>query len=119
MQARGFCSCLKFYTARKLAARFGFGRGGGCKHAIGGDVVHAASGQTSGAVLVRDTGNATAAVLNGTIVNDVRPALDDCVAATASTVTMTGLNVGGLLNQKGITWGWFQGNFAPVHSEIY
>jgi phospholipase C len=72
-----------------------------------------ASGQTSGANVVRDTGNAAAAVMNGTIVNDIRPALDDCVPSTASTVTMTGPNIGDLLNQKGITWGWFQGGFTP------
>jgi phospholipase C len=29
-------------------------------------------------------------------------------------VTVTGKNVGDLLNAKGITWGWFQGGFAPT-----
>jgi phospholipase C len=27
---------------------------------------------------------------------------------------MSGQNVGDLLNAKGITWGWFQGGFAPT-----
>ena len=27
---------------------------------------------------------------------------------------MTGQNIGDLLNAKGITWGWFQGGFAPT-----
>ena len=27
---------------------------------------------------------------------------------------MTGRNVGDLLNAKGVTWGWFQGGFAPT-----
>jgi hypothetical protein len=51
-------------------------------------------------------------LLNGTVINDIRPAFDDCVPSTANTVSMSGLNVGDLLNQKGITWGWFQGGFA-------
>jgi phospholipase C len=27
---------------------------------------------------------------------------------------MTGQNIGDLLNAKGVTWGWFQGGFAPT-----
>ena len=27
---------------------------------------------------------------------------------------MTGKNIGDLLNQKGVTWGWFQGGFKPT-----
>ena len=72
-----------------------------------------ASGQTNGATIAHDAGTAAAALLNGTVINDIRPAFDDCVPSTASTVSMSGLNVGDLLNQKGITWGWFQGGFAP------
>jgi phospholipase C len=71
------------------------------------------SGQTNGVTVVRDTGTAAKAVLNGTVIDDIRPALDDCVPSTASTVTMKGPNVGDLLNQKKITWGWFQGGFLP------
>ena len=72
-----------------------------------------ASGQTNGATVVRDSGNAATLVKNGTVVDDVRPALDDCVANTATTITMAGPNIGDLLNRKGVTWGWFQGGFAP------
>jgi phospholipase C len=71
------------------------------------------SGQTNGAAIVHDAGSAAAALLNGTVINDIRPAFDDCVPSTANTVSMSGPNVGDLLNQKGITWGWFQGGFAP------
>ncbi|HEV2448363.1 MAG TPA: alkaline phosphatase family protein, partial [Candidatus Sulfopaludibacter sp.] len=72
-----------------------------------------ASGQTNGATIVRDSGNASAALLNGTVISDIRPAFDDCVPATANTISMAGPNVGDLLNQNGVTWGWFQGGFAP------
>ena len=72
-----------------------------------------ASGQTNGATVTHDAGTAAAALLNGTVINDIRPAFDDCVPSTANTISMAGPNLGDLLNQKGVTWGWFQGGFAP------
>jgi phospholipase C len=71
------------------------------------------SGQTAGAAIAHDAGTAAAVLRNGTLVGDIRPALDDCVPASANTVTLSGKNIGDLLNQNGITWGWFQGGFAP------
>lgn len=55
----------------------------------------------------------------GALIGDARPHLDDCVQTTpglagANQVTMSGKNIGDLLNAKGITWGWFQGGFAPT-----
>lgn len=71
------------------------------------------SGQTNGAVVTRDAGTANAALTQGTVTNDILPAFDDCVASTANTIAMSSLNVGDLLNKKGVTWGWFQGGFTP------
>src|SRR5205807_6582039 len=68
------------------------------------------SGQTHGAS--PDTpGN----VDNGTVIGDPRPpaALDDCTVATAAKAQMSGKNIGDLLNQENVTWGWFQGGFRP------
>ncbi len=73
-----------------------------------------ASGQTGGAMVVRDSGNAANLVKNGTVVDDIRPALDDCVPSNATVMMMTGPNIGDLLNKKAITWGWFQGGSLPV-----
>jgi len=70
------------------------------------------SGQTNGATIVHDAGTASAAVMSGTVIGDILPAFDDCVAPNSNTISMSGLNVGDLLNRKGITWGWFQGGFA-------
>jgi len=58
-------------------------------------------------------------VTTGPVIGDPRPLLDDCVASNpkfqnVSQITMSGKNVGDLLNAKGITWGWFQGGFAPT-----
>ncbi|HVH89295.1 MAG TPA: alkaline phosphatase family protein, partial [Terriglobales bacterium] len=40
------------------------------------------------------------------------PLYDDC--SGSKRVGMGGLNVGNLLNEKGITWGWFEGGFRPT-----
>jgi phospholipase C len=51
-------------------------------------------------------------VANGSIIANVEAGVDDCVTSGNGTpVTMTGLNVGDLLNTKGISWGWFYGDF--------
>jgi phospholipase C len=50
-------------------------------------------------------------VRNGTLIGDADPAFDDC--ASTNTVYFTGRNIGDILNQHGVTWGWFQGGFRP------
>ena len=64
-------------------------------------------------------GNIAGGATTGAVVGDPRPLLDDCVASNpkfqgVNQITMSGKNVGDLLNAKGITWGWFQGGFAPT-----
>ena len=54
----------------------------------------------------------------GTIYGDLDPAYDDCSNGSHTVnnplgVT-TGKNIGDLLNARNITWGWFQGGFAPT-----
>jgi phospholipase C len=71
------------------------------------------AGQTNGATVMRDTGNAAAQLAGGSVIGDIRAAFDDCVPANLSTISMSGRNIGDLLNEAGITWGWFQGGFAP------
>jgi phospholipase C len=48
---------------------------------------------------------------HGTVYGDADPGYDDC--SSGPTITMSGRNVGDLLNAAGVTWGWFQGGFAP------
>jgi len=55
----------------------------------------------------------------GPLIGDVRPLNDECVLTDpglqgASMVSIVGKNVGDLLNAKNITWGWFEGGFAPT-----
>ena len=64
-------------------------------------------------------GSANSAVTTGAVIGDARPHLDDCVQTTpglagAVQVTVSGRNIGDLLNAKNLTWGWFQGGFAPT-----
>jgi phospholipase C len=75
--------------------------------------VNLISGQTHGAAVMHDVGTAANQVVQGSMVDDVRSALDDCVPSTQNMVVMTGRNVGDLLNDARLTWGWFQGGFKP------
>jgi phospholipase C len=80
------------------------------------------SGQTYGGEVVDSTGAAisdTAVVGSpnssnlGTDIADMDPYYDNCSRA-GNTLKMTGTNVGDLLNQKNVTWGWFQGGFGAT-----
>ena len=67
-------------------------------------------------------GAADPTVTTGAVVGDPRPLKDDCVNsnpkfAGVNQITMAGKNVGDLLNSKGLTWGWFQGGFAPTGTD--
>ncbi len=54
----------------------------------------------------------------GTVSNDPDPAYDDCAdknhTSTNALAAGYGTNVGDLLNDRGVTWGWFQGGFKPT-----
>jgi phospholipase C len=69
--------------------------------------VNLASGETGGALPANLPGDTE----NGTMIGDPDPFYDQCGRAE---VKMTGRNIGDELNEAGITWGWFQGGFAPT-----
>ena len=55
---------------------------------------------------------------NGTMIFNSQPALDDCSASKgAGLATMSGRNIGDLMNAAGVTWGWFAGGFRPASWE--
>ena len=68
------------------------------------------SGQTNG---VNATNAAEYLTPDGnggyTVIGDPDPFGDDC--SGAAQVSLRGRNIGDLLNEKGIRWGWFQGGF--------
>ena len=95
------------------------------------------AGQTHGARMAPDvflhlgspSGNVTAvdAAGVGSVIGDPRPspALDNCTLPSNSDptkarayITMTGRNIGDLLNEHRVTWGWFQGGFRPAPGPV-
>ena len=78
-------------------------------------VLNLIAGQTHGATVT--AGSASGNVSAGSVIGDPRPdpSLDDCTLAPPRTyISMSGKNVGDLLNAKNITWGFFQGGFKPT-----
>jgi phospholipase C len=58
--------------------------------------------------------NAAGDVANNSIIGDPDPYYDDCASPTEKVgMLSSNKNVGDLLNEKGISWGWFQGGFTP------
>jgi phospholipase C len=55
-------------------------------------------------------GDASHISSNITLIGDADP-IDDVCSSPSEQVTMTGRNIGDLLNQRNITWGWFEGGF--------
>ena len=85
--------------------------------------VNLISGQTHGAVGMNAAGQQVAdpgavgspdASGAGTDYSDQDPYYDDCSNRGGTMLKMTGSNIGDLLNAKGVTWGWFEGGFAPT-----
>ncbi len=56
-------------------------------------------------------GDASHSPSNLTMIGDADPEGDQCSNPAIDQVTMAGRNVGDLLNQRNITWGWFEGGF--------
>src|SRR5690242_11205624 len=69
------------------------------------------SGQTHGALPANAKG-----VINGTVIVNPDPIRDDCSPSflpPSGMISMLGKNIGNLLNNKNITWGWFSAGFKP------
>ena len=60
----------------------------------------------------------SSAIRDGSMNGDVDPYFDTCSDSSHTTTgalgVMSGQNIGDLLNAKHVTWGWFQGGFAPT-----
>ena len=87
--------------------------------------LNVASGDTQGASALTPTWAAnpsqpaTSSAVNGGSMNgDVDPYYDTCSDSNHTTTgalgVMSGENIGDLLNASHVTWGWFQGGFAPT-----
>jgi phospholipase C len=67
------------------------------------------SGQTHGAAPKELTADGEKLVVQGSVISDPDPEFDDC--SSGPVVRMEGRNVGDLMNEKGVSWGWFEGGF--------
>jgi phospholipase C len=86
--------------------------------------INLVSGDTEGA---EAHGGTSSSVVNGVLQGDGEPYFDQCSNAgsalgpeglpTGVTVSLSGKNIGNLMNEKNVTWGWFQGGFAPSATE--
>ena len=80
--------------------------------------INLVSGQTHGVIPPKDVpADIPEKVSKGTLIGDLDPKYDGCSSTTGKyfpTVSLSGRNVGNLLNNKGVTWGWFQGGFKPT-----
>jgi len=58
----------------------------------------------------------------GTLYTDEDPYYDDCSdtnhTTTGALAALTGENIGDLLNAKKVSWGWFEGGFAPTGTSV-
>ncbi|MGB2655208.1 MAG: alkaline phosphatase family protein, partial [Candidatus Acidiferrum sp.] len=75
--------------------------------------INVISGQTNGVI---DNSNGSGSITadgNGgySDTGDADPAGDVCSTTTGETFSMSGQNIGDLLNEKGISWGFFEGGF--------
>ncbi|MBV8966785.1 MAG: alkaline phosphatase family protein [Mycobacteriaceae bacterium] len=52
--------------------------------------------------------------VEGTLIGDAQPLGDDCSDRDQVQFSSANRNVGNLLNDKGITWGYFEGGFRPT-----
>lgn len=74
----------------------------------------AADGKTAG----NPAGNIANGSNSGAVIGDPRPGFDNCLTTPAvgtagkTRITVEGKNVGDLLNDRNVSWGWFQGGFG-------
>ena len=75
--------------------------------------INLVAGQTNGAI---NNTNGTGAMIDDgsgglTDISDADPAGDVCSTTTGETFSMSGKNIGDLLNAAGVSWGFFEGGF--------
>jgi phospholipase C len=63
-------------------------------------------------------GNIAGSATSGAVVGDPDPAGDVCSNPKRTQITMSGQNVGDLLNRAGVTWGSFMGGFANCATAV-
>jgi phospholipase C len=73
--------------------------------------VNLVSGQTHG--IAASLGDISGDTIEGTLIGDADPLYDDC--GSPDQVGLSGKNIGDLLTEKAVTWGWFEGGFSDCN----
>jgi len=76
--------------------------------------INLASGQTHGVLppnITAPSGDPRA--VGGTLIGNEPAKYDDCATESGTKIEFTGRNIGNLLNDAGVTWGWFADGFRP------
>ena len=90
--------------------------------------INVTSGNTENASVLTPTWSSnpsqpstSSAVKDGTDISDEDPYYDTCSdnshTSTGALLKMSGENIGDLLNAGHVTWGWFEGGFAPTSTD--
>jgi phospholipase C len=78
--------------------------------------INVISGQTNGLVQATEVNGPSSNVVDDgfggqTMIGDYDPLGDVCSSPTGFHADLSGKNIGDLLNEKGLSWGWFSGGF--------
>jgi phospholipase C len=76
--------------------------------------INLASGQTHGVIpssIIDPSGEPK--VVGGTLIGNEPAKYDDCATESGTKIELTGRNIGNLLNNAAVTWGWFVDGFRP------
>ncbi len=68
------------------------------------------SGQTHTTAAI--SSSAAKDVANGSVIANIDPPVSQDACSSGASVQMTSRNIGDLLNLRGVSWGWFYGDFA-------
>ncbi|MDQ1604125.1 MAG: phospholipase, partial [Actinomycetota bacterium] len=78
------------------------------------NLVAGRTSEASAYVQHQPTTNIAGVVSSSTVFGDPDPFYDDCFT-NRNEASLSGPNIGNLLNGSGVTWGWFQGGFARTN----
>jgi phospholipase C len=78
--------------------------------------INVISGQTNGLIKATEVNGPSSSVVDDgvggqTMIGDYDPLGDVCSSSTGFHADLSGKNIGDLLNEKNLSWGWFQGGF--------
>ena len=106
-------SVMGYYDARNVTAMWNYAQNFAMSDNSFGTMFGPSTPGALNLISGQSFGASEDAVGGGSAISDTDPTYDDCSSTAFPTIAMSGKNIGDILNDNGITWGWFQGGFAP------